>query len=31
MKKIVISILVAALVLFGASCALNGIASKNAQ
>ena len=31
MKKNVISILVAALVLFGASCALNGIASKNAQ
>ena len=31
MKKIVISILVAALVLFGASCALNGVASKNAQ
>ena len=31
MKKIVISILVAALILFGASYALNGIASKNAQ
>ena len=31
MKKIVISILVAALILFGASWGLNGIASRNAQ
>ena len=31
MKKIVITILVAALILFGASSALHGVASKNAQ
>ena len=31
MKRIVIAILVAALVLFGASYALNGVAAKNAQ
>ena len=31
MKKIIITILVAALVLFGASCALQGTAAKKAQ
>ena len=31
MKKIVISILVVALILFGASCALQGVAARNAQ